>query len=580
MKEKTKVTLLYILVAIMFFVLISRAFYLQVVKGDYYRDISENKSIRIVEIPTVRGRILDRNGVVLAEDLPSYDLVITPKYLKNREELKFVSSIIGITPEKISEIIEKSGLPNYKPVVIKRGLSFKQVVAIKERAFKLPGIDISLRAKRFYPYGEVGENFLGFVGLVTKDDLKKDSFYDYNDFIGKQGIEKEYEKFLRGEKGKEEVQIDASGKIIKVLSVQNAVPGDDIYLTIDIRLQKELEKTVGNRAGVSIALDPRNGEILAMVSRPSFDPNKLINGLSQKEYEELSKKSAFFNRAVQGEYPSGSTFKPITLIAALMTHTVTKNTVLYCRNSVKIGNIVFRDWIYPAAFGYQNPEEALANSSDVFFYTVGVKTGIAAIDKYAKMLGLGEKTGIDLPDESSGLLPSPEWKKKALSSDWYVGDTANLSIGQGYLLVTPLQMATLYEGLANNGLEYVPHLLLKIVSPSGKIVKEYGKRVRLNANIPDSVMQVVKSGMALLANRPEMRIMRIGGRAVCAKTGTAEVGKDAVDHWLIAFSEKDKPEVVGLFFFDHSNFASSHSLAPLMARLFETYYKLNVKGGE
>ncbi len=580
MSEKTKITLLYIIIFLIISILFSRIFYLQIIKGDYYKNISENKSIRILEIPTIRGKILDRNGVVLAEDIPSYYLEITKSYLKNpKSELAYVSKIIGISVKEIESKLSNSGMPDFEPVVIKRELTLKQVISIKEHSFELPGINISLRAKRVYPYGEIGENFLGFVGLVTKEDLKRDSFYSYNDYIGKQGIEKEYEKFLRGRKGKEEVQIDASGRIIKVISSINPVPGNNIYLTIDIRLQKELEKVVGNKAGVSIALDPKNGEILAMVSHPSFDPNKLLKGMSEEEYQALSKQNAFFNRATQGEYPSGSTFKPITLIAALMTHTITKNTVIYCKNSIRIGNITFRDWIYPASFGYQTPAKALANSSDVFFYTIGTKTGVSAIDKYAALLGLGTKTGIDLPDESKGLLPSPEWKKKTLGTDWYIGDTANLSIGQGFLLVTPVQMATLYEGLAQNGLEYTPHLLLKITDSSGNIIKTYGKKIRLNANIPQDVMNVVKSGMEMLANRPEMRIMKIGGRTVCAKTGTAEVGKNAVDHWLIAFSGNKKPDIVGLFFFDHSDFASSHSLAPLMAKLFDTYYKLKKTGG-
>ncbi len=581
MKQKTKNTLLYLIVFLIVSILLSRIFYIQIIKGNYYKNIYENKSIRILEIPTIRGKILDRNGVVLAEDVPSYYLEITRSYLKNpNKELPFVSKIIGLSVKDILSKLNNSGIPPFNPVVIKRELSLKEVVAIKEHSFELPGINISLRAKRVYPYGEIGENFLGFVGLVTKDDLNRDKFYTYNDYIGKQGIEKEYEKFLRGEKGKEEVQIDASGRIIKVISSVNPVPGDNIYLTIDIRLQKELEKLVGNRAGVSIALDPNNGEILAMVSHPSFDPNKIINGISEEEYQKLTKQSAFFNRAIQGEYPSGSTFKPITLIAALMTHTITKNTVIYCRNSIRIGNITFRDWIYPAAFGYQNPEEALANSSDVFFYTIGTKTGISAIDKYAKLFGLGEKTGIDLPTESKGLLPSPEWKKNTIGTNWYIGDTANLSIGQGYLLVTPIQMVTLYEGLAENGIEYTPHLLLKITDSSGNIIKSYGRKVRLKANIPEKVMNVVKKGMEMLANRPEMRIMKIGGRTVYAKTGTAEVGENAVDHWLIAFSKSTKPDVVGLFFFDHSNFPSSHALAPLMAKLFETYYKIKNQEGK
>ncbi len=575
MTEKTKIKFLYIIIIIIFSVLVLRIFYLQVIKGKYYKDISIHKSVRILQIPTVRGKILDRNGVVLAEDIPSYKLEIVKEDISNEDyEFNFVSKVTGIKVEEIKKKMDSSKVPPFEPVVIKKDLSMKEVVQIKEQSFNLPGINVVLGTKRFYPQGKIGENYLGFVGLVTEDDLKNDNFYSYNDIIGKQGIEKEYEKYLRGEKGKEEVQIGPSGRIMKVISKKDPIPGNNVYLTVDIRLQKKLEEIVGNKRGVSIAMNPQNGEILAMVSHPSFNPNDLVNGISEKDYNKLLSINAFFNRAMQGAYPSGSTFKPITLISALTEHTISKNTVIYCRNSIKIGDIIFRDWIYPAAFGYQNPVQALANSSDVFFYTIGTKTGITAIDKYAKDLGLGEKTGVDIPSESSGLLPTPQWKKETFNEDWYLGDTANLSIGQGYLLVTPLQMATLYSGIAENGTEYTPHFLLKIVSDSGKIVKEYKNTIRLKVNVPVDEMKTVKDGMELLANKPGMSIMKIGGKKVCAKTGTAEVGKDAVDHWLIAFSGRENPEILGLFFFDHSDFSSSHALAPLMANLFKEYYNL------
>lgn len=575
MSEKPKTLLLYLIIVILFSVLVIRVFYIQIINGKHYRDLSIHNSIRIIELPSVRGKILDKNGVILAEDIPSYRLEVTYEDVSNKNyEFAFISKITGISIKDINDIIKNSGALQFSPVIIKKDLTMNEVIQIKEHSFDLPGINVVLSTRRFYPYGEIGENFIGFVGLVTQSDLKKDKFYSYNDVIGKQGIECEYERSLRGEKGEEEVQINAEGRIVKIISIKDPVPGKNIYLTVDIRLQKKLEEVVGDRKGVSIALNPKNGEILAMVSKPSFDPNDIVKGMNENEYQKLSLINAFFNRATQGQYPSGSTFKPITLIAALMTDTITKNTVIYCKNSIRIGGITFRDWIYPSSFGYQNPVQAFANSSDVFFYTIGTRTGITAIDKYATEFGLGEKTGIDLPTESNGLLPTPQWKKNIVKENWYLGDTANLSIGQGYLLVTPLQMAVFYGGIAENGVEYIPHLLLKIVSSSGKIVEIYKKKIRLKVDVPEDTINVVKDGMEALANRPEMRIIKIGGNEVCAKTGTAEVGKNAVDHWLIAFSNRDTPDVVGLFFFDHSKFASSHSLAPLMGTLFKTYYSL------
>lgn len=578
LNDETKTWLLYIIVIIFISIVVLRLFYLQVLNGTYYFEQSEYNSIRIETLQPVRGRILDRNGVVLAENLPSYDLEIVPEDVKDKKkEFTFLSSVIGIPEEKIEETIEQAKLPSYAHIIIKRNLTKEEVIRIKEHLIELPGISVSLTSYRYYPFKSIASEILGFVGPVTKEDIKKDSFYQPSSMIGKQGIEAEYEKLLRGKNGKTEVQVDASGRIRKILYKVPPEPGDDIYLTIDIRLQKELEKLVGNRKGVAIALDPNNGEILAMVSHPAFDPNLFVKGISQEELNKLYSEKAFINRAVQGQYPSGSTFKPITLFAALNKGAVTSKTVIYCRNSIVIGGRRFRDWIYPSSFGYQNPMQALANSSDVFFYTIGVETGVKEIVKYAKLFGLGEKTGIDLPVENTGLVPTPQWKKENVGQDWYPGDTANLSIGQGYLLVTPLQMAIMYEGIAEDGVEYKPHLLLKAVSPDGKVIKEFKRQIRLNVKLNKEHIKTVKDGLEEAVNKMYGGTIKAYGGSACAKTGTAEIGKNEVDHWLIAFAPRDKPKVVGLLFFDHSDFPSSHSLAPLMSDVFKKFFSI---GGE
>ena len=578
LNEETKIRLLYTIVIILIGILILRLFYLQVLNGAYYFEQSENNSIRIETIQPVRGKILDRNGVVLAENLPSYDLEIVPEDVKDeKKEFAFLSSVIGIPEEKIEDTIKQAKLPSYAHIKIKRNLTKKEVIRIKEHLIDLPGVYVSLTSYRYYPFKSIASEILGFVGPVTKEDIEKDSFYQPSSIIGKQGIEAEYEKLLRGKNGKTEVQVDASGRVRKVLYSLPAEPGDNIYLTIDIRLQKELEKLVGNRKGVAILLNPNNGEILAMVSHPAFDPNLFVKGISQKELNKLYSENAFINRAIQGQYPSGSTFKPITLLAALNKGTVTSKTVIYCRNSIVIGGRRFRDWIYPSSFGYQNPVQAVANSSDVFFYTIGVKTGVEEIVKYAKLLGLGERTGIDLPAESAGLIPTPQWKKENVGEDWYPGDTANLSIGQGYLLVTPLQIAIMYEGIAEDGVEYKPHLLLKVVSPEGKVVKEFKRQIRLEIKLNKENIETVKDGLEEAVDKMYGGIIKAYGGSACAKTGTAEIGKNEVDHWLVAFAPRKEPKVVGLLFFEHSDFPSSHSLSPLMSDAFKKFFSI---GGE
>ncbi|MGC9125759.1 MAG: penicillin-binding transpeptidase domain-containing protein, partial [Caldisericaceae bacterium] len=407
---------------------------------------------------------------------------------------------------------------------------------------------------------------------VTDSDLKSDTFYSYNDLIGKQGLELQYENYLRGQKGKREVLVDSMGRVKQTLFTQDALPGADIQISIDINIQKNLENIIGSKTGVAIALDPTTGEILAMVSHPSFDPNIFVNGISDAQYKILESENAFLNRATQAIFPTGSTFKPITLMAALQSKIITPTTVINCANSINLGGRLFRDWIYPQAFGPQTASQALANSSDVFFYTIGIKTGVDEISKFAKMVKLDQATGVDLPFESAGLIPDPQWKESAIGEQWYVGDTANLSIGQGYLLVSPLSMAVFYSSIANKGTEYVPHFLLRVISPDGKIEMEYEKKVRLQYNESEQTWKTVYDGLEGLTNKPDIRIVRVNNAQIFSKTGTAEIGNNEVHHWLISFGEENNPRVVGLLFFENSTFSSSHALAPLMRDLLKNFF--------
>ncbi len=571
-ERQVKTRVLYLLTFLLMLTLLSRIFYLEVLKGDYYKELSEYRSLRIVEETPVRGRILDRNGVVLADSIPSYSLIVVPEDVANESEFNIVGSIISFKKGEIEKIIQKANMPSYDEVLVKPNLSKNEIAFLEEHSYELPGFTIIISSKRYYPFGEIGANFLGFVGPVTESDLKSDNFYSYNDTLGKQGLELQYENYLRGEKGKKEVLVDSLGRVKQVLFTQDAVPGADVQISIDINVQKNLEKIVGDKTGVAIALDPKTGEILAMVSHPTFDPNLFVAGISDKDYKTLESENAFLNRATQATYPTGSTFKPVTLIAALESKTITPSTVINCANSINLGGRIFKDWVYPQAFGPQTASVALANSSDVFFYTIGVKTGVDEISKFAKIFELDQATGIDLPYESTGLIPDPQWKQEEIGEPWYVGDTANLSIGQGYLLVSPLSMASFYASLANKGIEYVPHFLLKVISPEGKIMVTYNKKIRLQYNVSDQTWKTVLNGLEGLTNKPDIRVVRVNNAQIFSKTGTAEVGNNEVHHWLISFGEANNPKVVGLLFFENSKFSSSHALAPLMRDLLKNFF--------
>jgi penicillin-binding protein 2 len=573
MKEDNKIKFLYAIILVTLLALFLRLTVVQITEGSYYKELSTYRSIRIITQEPLRGRILDRNGIVLAENIPSYNLTVVPEDLSDKNsELNFISSVIGIKTENIEKIIEKSGLPDYSDIIIKKDISKEEMIILEEHSYELPGIKVMLSSKRLYPFGEIGESFLGFISQVAESDLNDDKFYNPNDMIGKQGIELQYEKDLRGKKGRKEILVDAVGRVKKVIYEEPPIMGNDIYLTIDINIQKELEKIIGDRIGVAIAMDPKTGSIIAMVSHPAFDPNLFVYGISQQAFEEISKNGAFLNRAIQSHYPPGSTFKPLTLISSLASKTIDTKTIIYCGNSVNIGGRIFKDWIYPGAFGYQNPVEGLANSSDVFFYKIGVMTGIEEIAKYANSFKLAEKTGIDIPFEVDGLIPDPSWKLEKVKENWYVGDTANTSIGQGYILVTPIELITFYQAIANNGIEYTPHFLLKIVSPENEVLFEYNKEERFNLNLTEEVWDTVKNGMEELSNKVDMRIMRVNDVSVCSKTGTAEVGLNSVHHWLVSFAPKENPEIIGLLFFENSDFSSSHSLAPLMRDLLKNFF--------
>lgn len=565
-----KELILYLLIGILSITLLGRLFYLQVTKGSYYNELSKYRSLRIIDIEPIRGRILDRNGVVLAENIPSFDLILIPEDIRDKvEEYKKISKIIGITPEKIEEIIENTNLPSYQEVLIKKGLTDEERIKIEEIQGEIPGFSIKISTKRFYPFGDIGECFLGYIGPVTEEDLKKDNFYGYNDYIGKQGIEYYYESYLRGEKGAREVLLDSFGRVQKIYFEQPAKPGSDIYLTIDINVQKRLEEIIGIKTGVSI-LTNNEGDIIAMVSHPSFDPNLFVKGISEDKYQEYLEENAFLNRAIQASYPPGSTFKPVTLISALETGVITPETVISCGSSIKIGNRIFKEWAYPGSFGNQTPSVALANSSDVFFWQVGIRTGIDNIANYARMLNLEKPTKIDIPFEINGHIPDSDWKENTYGEKWYIGDTANASIGQGFVLVTPMAMSTLYQSFANKGIAYKPHFLLKIVSSEGNIIKTFSKEILFQYNLRDDTFNTLMEGLKGLANKPDMKVMRVNNLEVYAKTGTAEVGDGSVHHWLIGILEKGTEKYIGLLFFEKSSFSSSHSLAPLMKEVFQS----------
>lgn len=482
-----KAKFFFIFLLLFFILLISRFVYLQIIKGDYYYSAAENNRQRIISIPAERGLIFDRNGIQLTKNIPNFSLAIIPQDLprKNEERQKVVTqlaTLTGKTVDEISAILDEYGSYSYESVVIQENLDYNTALNVIIKTGELPGIEILRGSKRLY-LNDFGEEFttstphslshiLGYIGKLNKEELKEKRDYGYlpSDSIGKTGLEKSYEEKLRGIYGKKRIEVDSLGKEQSVLAQEVPEAGSHLEMTIDSQMQNKLEEiinhyleTSGKSKAAAIALDPRNGEILAMVSLPAFDDNDFSGGITSEKYNAYlqNENKPLYNRAITGLYPSGSTAKIGIAAAALQEGIINSGTSFLSNGGLQIGQWFFPDW-QAGGHGVTNVRKALAWSVNTFFYYIGggyndfIGLGVEKIVSYLKEFGLGNKSNIDIPGEVEGFLPSKEWKLETKGEKWYVGDTYNLSIGQGDLLVTPLQIANMTAVVANGGTLYQP----------------------------------------------------------------------------------------------------------------------------
>ncbi|MEQ1846469.1 MAG: penicillin-binding protein 2, partial [Nitrospira sp.] len=434
-----------------------RLWHLQIREGPYYRDLSENNRTRLVLLEPARGLIYDRHGVLLANNVPSFSLYVTLEDVKDREVLiQQLSNLLGFDPALVRKKMTAKG-SKLLPRKIKDRMTLRDAMLVESNRLDMPGVMIQVESQRNYPGGVTAAHLLGYVGEISADQLEKPEFVDLHQgsIVGQYGVEKSYDRHMRGMAGQKNVEVDALGHEKKAVVVERPQAGNDLYLTIDVRLQKVAEDLLGAEYGAIVALDPNSGDILAMASRPGFDPNVLSRELTAKQWVEIVQDEGrpLNNRASQGQYPPGSIFKIPMAVAALETKTMSPSSTVFCNGGYQFGKRLYHDW-KASGHGYVDLHNALVHSCDVYFYTIGQRMGIDVMAEFGRDFGLGKATGVELPSERAGIMPSTAWKQKAKNEQWLPGETISAAIGQGYVTVTPLQMASLVGTVANNGVSY------------------------------------------------------------------------------------------------------------------------------
>ncbi|MFA6306325.1 MAG: penicillin-binding protein 2 [Patescibacteria group bacterium] len=558
--------------ALLFFigVILSRAAWLQVVKGSYYYELAEGNRIRVERLEAKRGVIYDRAYRPLVRNSANFLLYFVPADLPKdglaRQAIiqRVSENLADLQPEDILNLlsgIKPGSLESYQPLFIADNIDYDKAMALYLESDKMPGVVITNKTRREYNlYSLSLSHILGYTGKINDKELAKfGSEYLPIDYIGKSGIENFWENEMKGANGKKQIEVDALGKEKKIINQEAGEDGHNLVLSIDITLQKKLEEAVIaalqkvhlNKA-CAIALDPNNGEILAMVSFPSYNNNDFARGLTQAEYDKIANHpdKPFINRCISGEYPSGSVIKPVIAAAALEENIINENTSFLSTGGIRIGQWFFPDW-KAGGHGTTNVKRALAESINTFFYYIGggyqdfKGLGLERMVKYEKLFGLDAQTGVDLPGEAGGFLPTAEWKKETKGEVWYIGDTYHLSIGQGDTLVTPLQVADYTAVFANGGSLYRPHLIKQVLNSQDQLIGEVDNKP-IKANIVSSKnINIIREGMRQTVTAGSARSLQSVPVAVAGKTGTAQWSSTKPTHaWFTGFAPYDKPEIV------------------------------------
>jgi penicillin-binding protein 2 len=596
--SEKRIAVAFIALGLMLLLIIARAAYVQIVRGADYAKQSESNRSRIISVPVERGVIYDRNGVPLVQNIPDFSAAVTPDDLPKDPAARLdvigrLATLLNIQPTDIEQRLDEFRDFSSSPVTVADDLTHDQAVLIDIESARTPAVSLITDTRRDYLQTTETQSLshvLGYEGRLTKDELVADkgaSSYQPTDFIGKAGVEKSYEATLRGTNGTRRIEVDATGNEKTVISEDPGQPGKNLVLTIDVNLQRDVEKlflaglkAAGNKTrGSVIVMNPANGDILALVSEPAFDSNDFAKGISAAEYQALAGNPdhPLFSRAISGSLASGSVFKPVIGTAAMQEHVITANTTVDSTGGIRVGQWFFPDWKVGGS-GITDLQKAIADSVNSFFYEVGggygdfKGLGVDRIVAWAKKFGFGAKLGIDLPSEGAGFLPSKAWKLQTTGQPWYIGDTYHLSIGQGDLLVTPLQIANMTAVVANHGVMMQPRVVQAYTTTDGTRVTK--PPVVLNPHVADLfAIDEVRKGMRMTITDGVARSLNTLPIEVAGKTGTAQWNSNKANQaWFTSFAPYDKPQIVVTVMIEEGGEGSS-TAAPIAKAIYQRYFQ-------
>jgi penicillin-binding protein 2 len=585
-----KIPLLQYIVAITCLILLVGYGRLQIGEHSTYLEESQRNRIRELPIVAPRGLILDRNGRILVDNTPAFSVLLSRDGSQKLTDTRIqqIAQALDIDPRDVEQQLKHAAsLPGFQPVVIKKNATMQDVAFVESHHTEYPELDLIQVQERFYPKHEVAASVLGYVGDVSEDTIaQRGSPYHPGDVVGKSGIEREYNSVLSGVDGMRRVIVNSRGQEMGSMTAIHPMPGHELRLTIDLDLQLAAEQALGDRSGAVVALDPRTGQVLAMVSHPAVDPNEFAAHMSAAQWKQLmdDPQKPLLNKAIQAQLAPGSVFKIVTSVAALETHTITPSFTVHCAGYVKIYGHTFHDWtwwVHRPGHGTVDLHRAIIESCDVYFFTLGKMLGIDKIAYYAKHLGLGSRTGIDLPGEEPGLVPTPSWVERIFKHKWYAGETISMAIGQGALAVTPLQIASMIGGVVSGGVFYRPHLVLR------KQLEALGvdpPPIKPTAfQLAPTTVQAVSQGMWGVVNQGGTGVgARVPGIEIAGKTGTAQVvsasfrrsgqeGNFKANAWFVGYAPASNPKIVVAVLVMHG--AESSVAAPIAGQVIKAYYE-------
>ncbi len=588
-------------VLIFFFaVLVSRLWYLQIQQGDKYRQLADNNRVRYVEVVPPRGNIFDCKGREIVTNRPSFNVVLSREDSGlNDELLKKMASILGEDVSVLLARIRKmAGTPGHIPIRLAEDIDWDKVAFIENNRLELPGIRIEVVPRRIYHYGNLASHIIGYLGEINERELKASAagVYRGGDLVGKMGLERLLEKDLRGEKGREYMEVNALGFEQKYLKSVEPLPGDDLKLTINMDLQRVAEDTMAaqDKAGAVVAVEVNSGRLLVAASAPALKLDEFVGGISYKAWQAMldNSRHPLTNKVVQGQYPPASTYKLVTALAGLAEGVITPDTIFYCPGYYRLGNRTYHCWKH-AGHGAVNLIQALAQSCDVYFYHVGQLLGVDRLAIYAGKLGFGRKTGVEMQGERPGLVPTAAWKMRRYNRPWQEGETLTVAIGQGFDLVTPLQLCMMTATIANGGTLYKPGLIESIRDPSGRLVEQFEPQVSGRLTGQSANLKIIREAMveAVNSRHGTGRSARLKGITVAGKTGTAQVVRlrqfkhmreedvpyKYRDHaWFTCFAPAENPEIAVTVLVEHGMHGGS-AAAPVARAVLQAYFKGRLK---